>query len=92
MRLRESLAEPLRANGADAVHVPEISVSRIDDFVDVAEVRLDPHIGSEPAELLAKRCRLMHVHHDADHLNPHAKIVPGKTSRICTYRRKSDRR
>ena len=39
MRLREGLPEPLRSNGADAVHIREVNVSRIDDCVDVAEMR-----------------------------------------------------
>jgi hypothetical protein len=30
----------------------------------------------------------VYVHLNANHLNPHARIVPSQTSRICAYRRK----
>lgn len=49
------------------------------------------HVGAEPAELLVDGPRLVHVHIDADHLNPHAEIVPSQTLRVCTYRAREAR-
>lgn len=62
----------------------------LDPVVAGRELR-DPHLRSEPLQLGPNRGGLVHVHVDADHLNPHAKIVPIKTSRVCTYRSREAR-
>ena len=49
---------------------------------------LDLHLGTKPLERKRNPARLVHIHLDADRLNPHVEIVPSQTSRICTYRRK----
>lgn len=46
------------------------------------------YVNAEPTQLRSNPLRLVHVRVDADHLNPHAWIVPSQTSRVCTYRRK----
>ena len=51
----------------------------------------DIDVGHKVAELLANPSRLVHVDLDANHLNPHAKIVPSKTSQLCAYRSREAR-
>jgi len=49
------------------------------------------HLRAEPPKLVPNVVGLVHVNLNADHLNPHAKIVQQKTSRICTYRSREAR-
>ena len=49
------------------------------------------HLHAEASQLGSNPFRLVHVDLHANHLNPHAKIVPAKTSRICANRSREAR-
>jgi len=51
----------------------------------------DLDLCAELPKPVANAIRLVYVDLDANHLNPHAKIVHQKTSRICTYRSREAR-
>ena len=50
-----------------------------------------PNFGAETRQLVPNAARLVNVDLDANHLNPHAKIVPPKPSRECAYRSREAR-
>lgn len=50
-----------------------------------------PNLGAETRQLVPNADRLVHVDLDMNHLNPHAKIVPPKPSRMCAYRSREAR-
>ena len=50
-----------------------------------------PNLGAETRQLVPNAARLVYVDLDANRLNPHAKIVPPKPSRMCAYRSREAR-